>query len=410
MVNQEDRGYYSGKLMHLAKSKLLDGPIKLDDVKGLGSLACLSVRFALDFDLADKCGRDVSLSLVERHMRLCVAASIGFEKVITMAGSEPYLAEAARELMSDFGAARLLAENSSLNWIDLGRRGELIAALLVMRARDASAAVTADSRVVSVTDFMRALLPVPAYEKLKSAKPQYWRSSEDKPFSEAFEGYTTWFNHVVKVHDTDMIKTEHLWKFITRGAMVMCLDNQLVIDLIIPVCARDDKLSRRSVTAILIQVKNDKSFKCQVDKLLFDCMDPFRVGLFSEDDRPLPVIRMVFALGSDKAGVVFPTAEEGKRDVDSFTAFDIWCAGLSPDTFRVIWSDLKWYKTLFHLSLRSHDVFEVKDARDNYRNEETEQARGRQRRKMAPLSVPVESPSYIHDAWNFSGVSKEAKC
>jgi hypothetical protein len=405
MVNQEDRGYYSGKLMHLAKATLLDGPVKLDDVKGLGSLACLSVRFALDFDLADKSGRDVALSLVEHHMRLCVAASIGFEKVITMAGSEPYLAEAARELMSDVGAVRLLADNSSLNWIDLGRRGELIAALLVTRARDASAAVTAGSRVVSVTDFMRAFLPVPAYEKLKSAKPQYWRSGEDKPFSEAFEGYTTWFNHVIKVHDTDMIKTEHQWKFITRGAMVMCLDNQLGIDLIIPVCARDDKLSRRSVTAILIQVKNDNSFKCRVDKPLFDCVNPFRIGLFSEDDRPLPVIRMVFALGSDKAGVVFPTVEEGKLNIDAFTAYDIWCAGLSADTFRDIGSDLKWYKTLFQRSIRSHDVFEVKDAKSNYRNEGTEQARARQRRKMAPLSVPVASHSYIHDTWNFSGAS-----
>jgi hypothetical protein len=404
MVNQEDRGYYSGKLMHLAKATLLDGPVKLDDVNGLGSLACLSVRFALDFDLADKSSRDVALSLVEHHMRLCVAASIGFEKVITMAGSEPYLAEAARELMSDFGAVRLLADNSSLNWIDLGRRGELVAALLVMHARDASA-VAAGSRAVSVTDFMRAFLPVPAYEKLKSAKPQYWRSGEDKPFFEAFEGYTTWFNHVIKVHDTDMIKTEHLWKFMTRGAMVMCMDNQLGIDLVVPVCAWDDKLSRRSVTAILIQVKNDKSFKCRVDKLLFDCMNPFRIGLFSEDDRPLPVIRMVFALGSDKAGVVFPTVEEGKLNIDAFTVYDIWCAGLSADTFRDIGSDLKWYQTLSQRSLRPHDVFEVKDAKSNNRNEGTEQARRRQRRKMAPLSVPVESHSYIHDAWNFSGAS-----
>jgi hypothetical protein len=404
MANKEDREYYSGKLMHLAKTKLLGGPIKLDDVKGLGSLACLSVRFALDFDLADKSGRDVALTLVERHMRLCVAASTQFEKVITIAGSEPYLAEAARELMSDVGAVRLLAENSSLDHIDLGRRGELVAALLVMRARDASA-VAAGSRVVSVTDFMTALLPVPAYEMLKSAKPQYWQSGEDKPFSEAFEGYTTWFNHVIKVQDTDMIKTEHLWKFITRGAMVMCMDSQLGIDFVIPVCARDDKLSRRSVTAILIQVKSDESFKCQVDKHLLGCMDPTRIGFFSEDNRPLPVIRMVFALGSDKAGVVFPTVEEGERDVDAFTAYDIWCAGLSPDTFRDIGTDLEWYKTLFQRSLQSHDVFEVKDAKEKYRNEETELARGRQRRKMAPLSAPVESHSYIHDAWNFPGAS-----
>jgi hypothetical protein len=38
---------------------------------------------------------------------------------MTMAGSEPYLAEAARELMSRVGAVRLLAENSYLSCIDL---------------------------------------------------------------------------------------------------------------------------------------------------------------------------------------------------------------------------------------------------------------------------------------------------
>ena len=403
MVNEEDNKHCSDELMRFAKARLLDGPTQLDDLKGLGSLACLSARFALEFDLADKSGRDVALTLVEHHMRLCVAASIGFEKVITKAGSEPYLAEAARELMSDVGAVRLLAENSSLGYIDLGRRGELVATLLVMRARDASATVTR-SRVVSINDLMRALLPVPAYEKLKSMKPQHSQSGEDKRFSEAFEGYGTWFNHVIKVQDTDMINTEHLWKFITRGAMVICIDNEFGIDLVLPVCARD-KLSRRSVTAILIQIKYGKRFGLQVDKHSFDCMDPFRVGLFSEDDRPLPVIRMVFALGSDKVGVVFPTVEEGKRDVDRFTAYDIWCAGLSPDVFRDIGSDLESYKSLFLRSLQSHDGFEVKDAKDRYRNEATEQARGMQRRKMVPLTVPAETHSYIHDAKNFLSVA-----
>ncbi|KAF8264913.1 hypothetical protein EI94DRAFT_409046 [Lactarius quietus] len=355
--------------LRLAKKKLLDGPTKLNDEKGLGSLACLSVRFALDFDLADKSGRDVSLTLIERHMRLCVAATTGFEKLVTTAASEPFLAEAARELMlsfAPFGAVRLLAENPSLSNIIRvgGQHGELIAALIIMRARDAAAVVTEykSSRAISVNDFMRALLPIPAYETFVSAKPQYWRTGEDMPFSKAFEGYSTWFNHVIKVHQSDMINTKHLWKFITRGAMVMCVDNQLGIDIVLPICARDNKLSRSTVSAILIQVKNDKNFKYQVDKTLFECMDPFRVGLFSEGDRPLPVIRMVFALGSDKRGVVFPAVED---EIDTFTAYDIWCAGLSPHTFRDTAIDLEWYRSLFLRSLRPHDEFDFKDDKDN---------------------------------------------
>jgi hypothetical protein len=409
-MREEHSDFYSRELMDFVKSKLLDGPTRIIDMKGVGSLACLSVRFALDFDLADKLGQDVALTLVKHHMRLCVAATGNFEKVMTMAGSEPYLAEAARELMSRVGAVRLLAENSYLSCIDLGRHGELVAALLIMRARDAchDATVGRDwgrsrvpARVVSVVDFMRALLPVPAYEKLQFTKPQHWRSGEDKPFSEAFEGYKTWFNHVVKVHDTDMIKAEHLWKFVMRGAMVMCTDNQLGLDLVLPVCARDDKLSRRTVTAILIQVKNNKYFKDQIDKPLFDCMDPFRIGLFSGEDRPLPVVRMVFALGSDKPGVVFPAVEVSKRDVDAFTGYDIWCAGLSSDTFRDIGSDMEWYKSVFLRTTQPLDGFDVKEAKDRYwvGDEATEQARCRLRRRMAPLSHGmVESHSYVHDA------------
>jgi hypothetical protein len=39
--------------MLFAKQKLLDGPPVLASVNGSGSLACLSVRFTLEFNLAD---------------------------------------------------------------------------------------------------------------------------------------------------------------------------------------------------------------------------------------------------------------------------------------------------------------------------------------------------------------------
>ncbi|KAF8260133.1 hypothetical protein EI94DRAFT_1812105 [Lactarius quietus] len=196
-------------LMKMAKSKLLDGTDKLDSTEGLGSLACLAVRFALEFDLSKKLGQEVARTQIERHMRLCVAASTGLERLITIAGSEPFLAEAARDLMSHAGAVWHLANNSSISCVDRGQRGEMVAALLIMHARDVAAAFCG-SRAVSVNGFMRALLPIPAYEMLISTKPQHWRAGEDMPFSKAFEGYSMWFNHIIKVHQSEMINTEYL--------------------------------------------------------------------------------------------------------------------------------------------------------------------------------------------------------
>ena len=397
MVNDEKKDRDLKDLMLMAKQRLLGGPSALTAVKGPGSLACLSVRFALELDVSDEYGREVTLTQIERHMRLCVAATAGFEKLITTTGSEPFLAEAARQLTADSGAdpVRHLAENSSLRHVQLGPRGELVAALIVMRARDAAAG---DKRWVSVDDFMRALLPVSAYEQLQRSKPRFWRSGEDKPFREAFEGYHMWFNHVIKVRDPDMINTEHLWKFITRGAMVMCVDNPRGIDFVLPICARKQKLSRRSVTAILIQVKSDKRFGRSIDEVLFDLMEPFGAGLFSDsepgdhdDDAagPLPVIRLVFALGSEHAGVLIPAVPErrdGGRDGSAF--HDVWCAGLSPDTFRDIDSGgaLASYRAVLRRCLQPREVLDLTEVEDAYWDEATATAREEQRRNMAALS------------------------
>jgi hypothetical protein len=138
--------------MDYARQKLLNGPNELRDSKSTGALACLSVRFALEFNM-DVSARDVSYVQVEQHMRLCIAATAGFEKLITIPGSEPLLAEAAYHLMMDTqrNAVRHLANHSDLNCIDRGRRGELVAALLIMQTYDAARAISG-RRWVSVVN------------------------------------------------------------------------------------------------------------------------------------------------------------------------------------------------------------------------------------------------------------------
>ncbi len=89
-------------------------------------------------------------------------------------------------------------------------------------------------------------------------------------------------------------------------------------------------------------------------------MDPFDVGLFSNGDEPLPVIRMVFALGSDKCGITFPSQEKcglGGR----FTSYDVWCAGLSPSTFACIGEDESSYQAVLKRSIQASNAGKVVD-------------------------------------------------
>ena len=371
--------------MDLAKTKLLDAKPYLDPTNGPGSLACLSVRFALEFNMDGTAG-NVARTQVERHMRLCLAATTERETFVTLAGSEPLLAEAAYELMrgTQLNPVRYLASHSDLNCMDRGRRGELVAALLIMQACDAARAASEGRRWISVDGFMKELLPQTKYQILSESFPTFHRGGQKQEIATTFKDYGIWFNHLIKVEKNKMFSANHLWKFITRGALIMCSDNQQGVDIVIPICHTDQALSRHAVTAILVQVKIDEKYTLKVDKELFDNMDPIKLGLFPPSVDPKPVIRIVFALASTDVGVDFPQERGPERHhEDRFTAFDVWCAGLSKDTFKHLDDDLASYQFLLERSLRAHGAFELLD--DPKLDEETRRLRGSLRRRMAPL-------------------------
>jgi hypothetical protein len=386
------------EIMLFAKQKLLNAHPRLanEAVTGPGALACLSVRFALEFDLANGDARSVAREQIERHMRLCVAATTGLDTLITVAGSEPLLAEAAREILdlTKKRPVRILADNSDLNCIDRGMRGELVAALLIMRARDVSSVT---SRSVHVTDFMKALLGDEEYEEnLQNSRPHHSQHVDDtRTFEEIFKGYTMWFNHIIRIRNTDMINIRSLWKFITRGAMVMCANNQRGVDIVLPICDPSRKLSPHNVTAILVQVKNDKKINVY-HKTIFDAMDPFYVDLFSNGDTPLPVIRMVFALASVQSGVSYSSVPQRRHHGGRFTAYDIWCAGLSAETFNGIEADVDSYKKLLTRSLQPHDAYNLDEMKDDYQDDPTKKGRGSLRRRLEPLANLEDEHNHSH--------------
>ncbi|KAI0295878.1 hypothetical protein B0F90DRAFT_1138112 [Multifurca ochricompacta] len=90
----------------------------------VGALACVSVPFALDLNLTDSTALDVTRTLADRHLRLSVARTTGFENLIAVAGSESYLDEAAKIDM-DNSIVKLVhcpAQNWYLDCVDLGQR------------------------------------------------------------------------------------------------------------------------------------------------------------------------------------------------------------------------------------------------------------------------------------------------
>jgi hypothetical protein len=119
------------ELLDFVMQKLLDGPTSLAKDNRPGSLTCLSVQFGLKFNM-DGTAHDIACAQVERHMRLCIAATTGLESLVTIARSEPLLADAAYRLLkgTKMTAVRHLADHLDLNCIDRGRRDELVAALL----------------------------------------------------------------------------------------------------------------------------------------------------------------------------------------------------------------------------------------------------------------------------------------
>jgi hypothetical protein len=199
-----------------------------------------------------------------------------------------------------------------------------------------------------------------------------------------------------------MFSAEHLWKLITRGAMMMCANDQPGVDIVIPICHTQQPLSRDSVTAILVQVKNADKYQFKIHESLFDAMDPIGLGLFPEKLKvvPKPVICIVFALAAVDAGVDFPnTRQRDDHHNDKLTAFDVWCAGLGDNTFKDIDADLASYRLLLERSLRPHDAFNLQyDGKgpEGQEHEETRRLRGFHRRRMAPLTTDNDAHHTIH--------------
>jgi hypothetical protein len=319
---------------------------------------------------------------VEKYMRVCILIHKGFETAVTISPSEPLLAEAARQYMSthsSFNMPASLLEHLTTMGLDKGDQGELVAQILLILAADKACeehlaiagkqlceptagsedqpilempVVSTVPRAFSVELFIKALLEEQWHGNVLSSFPAKWRTKTESncKFQTAFKDTKVYFTHFVRLDDPEVVNREFLWRLAIRGCIALCANCQDGFDIIAPLVFGTGRLCRTNISALFVQVQNDKRFKVQPNTKLFDLMNPYLVRFFDINEKePLPIIRMVFSLGSPTAAVeVLPqyveqlprkaktAARKAVQKSPRFTSYDIWCAKASSETFGVI--------------------------------------------------------------------------
>jgi hypothetical protein len=114
-------GFAIQKLLGNSSNHKTAGSTSTTDVDQ--ALACISVRFPLDFHFSHPNADELVCKQIENHMlRLCTTATSGFEHLFTTVGSEPLLAEAATVAMTrnKKSLMRHLSSCMDSNCINLG--------------------------------------------------------------------------------------------------------------------------------------------------------------------------------------------------------------------------------------------------------------------------------------------------
>jgi hypothetical protein len=309
-------------------------------------VACMAVRLALEFNSTTLKLQNRERTQVEKHMRICITVDEGNETAVTVAASEPILSEGARHIMKNasFDLPRTLLAELEGPGLDKGDRGELICLALLTLACDKA---KTDEEPIKVLEFMEKLVASGSYESIANSKPARLRTEDTESlFRDAFANAQMHFNHFIKIQDPAVINRKYLWRFITRGAAVLCATNQVGVDVIVPFLYSGGILGRQNISAILIQVKNDKRYSSSPNRFLFDAMNPYFLRLFDKgEEKPVPIIRMVFALAASDPSVKSLKEPERKNETRTsrpptrspeYTSYDIWCAKASAKTFAVI--------------------------------------------------------------------------
>jgi hypothetical protein len=366
----------TSKIVQFAAMKLIGEPygaksVLTDDQK----LACLAQRLPIEFHSTTYTDQSKEMKQVEGHLRVCLRVDPGFESMTTVSASEPLLSEAAYWVMSNetFKPVEALKQVLSGFSVHKGDRGELVAMMLMTQARDS--AIGRPSRLgkpkrrwVSVKKFFECLFREPAqvspnHRDVLKAKGQRFSpqgsSDTEKDFRAQFADSKFYFNHWVKLHQFGVLDIKYLLALYCRGAAALCANSQSGVDGLMPFLLEGTHIDLNNVGVCLWQAKNDSSYTDEPDEELFQRMDPFSLKIFKDNTTAdIKIIRIVFAFASKKPSLKVVNVRSSTDK--SYTTYDIWCSGLSPDILVPIEGFNEAWNALLQASYGWNDIYSGK--------------------------------------------------
>jgi len=318
----------SEDIVTFAATKLLNAePDKVKELTDEQRLACLSQRVPIEFNSTTYVAQASERKQVEGHMRVCLKIDAAFESMVTVSASEPLLSEAAYSIMArtSFNVPKSMKSVLEGFAINKGDRGELLIMLLFTVARDKAvgpptAQPLPGSRIIDITSFL--------------AESLFQTNSVLQELRDDFPNGKLHFNHYVKVHVYGVIDAEYLLLLSSRGAGILCANNQYAIDGINPFLRDGTKLGLDNLGLILWQSKNDSSFTATPQPALFAAMDVYKLRILKEGDAAVPVIKIVFALAARTPSL---TVVKCPPSINyNAVVYEIWCAGISPEILNAV--------------------------------------------------------------------------
>ncbi|KIM47504.1 hypothetical protein M413DRAFT_22158 [Hebeloma cylindrosporum] len=317
-------------IVTFAIAKLLNDDPNVQRFTKHQELACLSQRLPIGCNSTAYISQTAEMKQVEGHLRVCLKADAAFESIETVSSSEPILSEAAyaimtREAFDPVQAFKSIFEGFALH---KGDRGEFLVALLLTMARDQAVGRPCknrrpERRFFSVVPFICGSLFKPSEDFPEEA-------ASLKMLEADFPDATMHFNHILKVREFKSFNKKSLLLLMTRGAAVMCATNQPSIDTINVFLKSGTKVSVDNLGIILCQSQNDSVYTHNTQPKLFESMDPYTLGILeTNQDKPVPVIKIFFALAAKSAGIRV-TRRPPSPAYDA-VIYEIWVSGLSSD-------------------------------------------------------------------------------
>jgi hypothetical protein len=348
------------QMIGFAATKLLGGAgyhsgIKLTDSM---KLACLAQRLPIEFNSCTYTQQDMEMEQIEGYMQVCLKIDAGFESMQTVSASEPLLSDAAYVVMGNkkFDAPNTLKMVLQGYSINKGDRGELLVVFIFILAKDAAVGPPVDrwhakQRWITVPELLQCIFVIPrspSTNHINILRVQGRTVSSDavavhkrskRSLEKEFADSAVYLTHWIKVHEHCLLSAHYLLGLLIRGAGMLCANCHPGTDFVLPFLLRGLRLTWDNISAILGQIKNDAAFTDIPDLSLFDKMDPFALGLFGAEGgvSNRPIIRIVFALSAKTPSLQLVRVRTlSAEDRHSYTTYDIWCSGLSPDILAPI--------------------------------------------------------------------------